>query len=260
MTTVASPNSKDSVAPAVKFGIGAGAGLCLALVKLVEANFFIGQASQVALGGALTMMAFAILAAVFTAFADENDRGKLFMQGLLAPSLLIALIHRGVDAPEGKAADVTIPTLGRVSEFFVPTVLAQAPPPPAQSRAVRTIKPRDVEGSATDGALILLGRAQQQTSYLYVVGKTTDVAQAQKTVDRIRTALREAGASPSANVVRTEGGADFLVTIGSFQTSEAATAMRREVIGKVVNAPRADDVAVKLLVNGRVIDGRTLVK
>src|SRR5207247_9480898 len=96
MTTVASPSSKDSVAAAVKFGIGAGAGLCLALVKLVEANFFIGQASQVALGGALTMMAFAILAAVFTAFADENDRGKLFMQGLLAPSLLIALIHRGV--------------------------------------------------------------------------------------------------------------------------------------------------------------------
>jgi xanthine/uracil/vitamin C permease (AzgA family) len=260
MGMIASPNSRHSIAPAVKFGIGAGAGLCLALVKLVEANFFIGQPSQVAMGGALTMVAFAILAAVFTAFAEENDRGKLFMQGLLAPSLLIALIHRGVDAPEGKAADVTIPTLGRVSEFFVPTVLAQAAAPPAQTKAVQTIKSRDVSGSATDGALILLGRPQQQAFYVYVVGKTADLAQAQKTADRISKALKEAGASTSANVVRTEGSADFLVTVGSFQTSEAATRMRRDVIGKAVNAPQADEASVKLLVNGRVVDARTLVK
>jgi hypothetical protein len=260
MSTLASATSTKSLSTALKFSIGAGAGLCLALVKLVEANFFIGQASQVVLGGALTMLAFAILAAVFTAFAEENERGKLFMQGLLAPSLLIALIHRGVDAPEAKAPDVAIPTLGMVSEFFVPTVLAQAPPTAAQPQAVQTIRSKELAGTATDGALMLLGRAQQQASYVYVVGKTADGAQAQKTAAIIRKSVKDAGASAPVVVVQPQGSPDFFVTVGSFQTAAGATNVRRGVIDKVVNAPTTDSAAVKLLVNGRVVDGRTLVR
>src|SRR2546425_8583177 len=110
MPVLANPQSakKTHLTRTLKFAIGAGAGLSLALVKLVEVNFYIGQPSPIIFGGVLTMLAFAVLAALFTTFADDAEPGKLFMQGLLAPSLLIAVVHRGADSPNAKGPDISI--------------------------------------------------------------------------------------------------------------------------------------------------------
>src|SRR5262249_3622274 len=95
---VAAPQASPKVARSLKFVIGAGAGVCLALVKLLEVNFYIGQSQAAVAGGLLAAAAFLVVGALFTAFGtDEHDTGKLFMQGLLAPSLIIAIAHRGAD-------------------------------------------------------------------------------------------------------------------------------------------------------------------
>jgi hypothetical protein len=66
-----------------RLGIGASAGICLVLVKLIQANFYLGGeiASPEALGGYLTAASFVVLTMIFTLFLEEIEARKLFMQG-----------------------------------------------------------------------------------------------------------------------------------------------------------------------------------
>jgi hypothetical protein len=258
MTMLATPRTaKTTGTRTAKFLIGAGAGFSLALVKLVEVNFYIGQASAIVLGGALTMVAFAVLAALFTMFAEDAEPGKLFMQGLLAPSLLVAVVHRGADAANAMAADVTVPTLS-ITELLMPTVHAQAPA--AAQPAVKTLKPGQFEGTLADGALMVLGRAQQQESFVYVVGKTTDRQQATSAAAKLRRMTQQAGLQVPITVVQAEGSSDLFVTVGSFQSAADAAKTKTQVVDKVLNAPQTDQSALKALLNGPIVDGRTLAK
>jgi hypothetical protein len=249
---------------AAKLGIGAGAGFCLSLVKMLEVNFYLGQPSPVIIGGVLTVLAFAVVAAMFTAFGtDEQDTGKLFMQGLLAPSLVIALVHRGADVSSipGSAA-TTIPSLGSITEVFVPSLYAaeQDPATTARSGSVQTVKAGRFDGSAIDGALMLLGRAPAQSSYVYVVGKTNDEKQALAASAKVRQAAQAAGIPSQVQVIKPEGTNDLYVTVGAFQSATAAAATKKEIVSKVVAAPAVDQSALRLLVNGPVVDARTFMK
>lgn len=261
MTTVATAaTDTDTVTTfsrATKGGIGALAGLCLALIKLVEVNFYIGQPSGVVLGGVLTMAAFVTLAAAWASCADETDVGKLFTNGLLAPSLLIALVHQGADAAQPRTNNVSIPTLN-VTELFMPVVHAQERTT-ATSR-VRTLRPGQFDGSVADGALMVLGRPQAQTSFVYVVGQTRDPKQATAAMQKVSAAEHQAGVSAAVHVVRAEATGDFYVTIGDFQTAAGAARTKQQVVDKVLSSRGVDPEALKLLVSGPVVDGRALVQ
>jgi hypothetical protein len=255
-------SSVRAVSPAVKLAIGAGAGFCLSLVKLLEVNFYIGQAGPVILGGVLTMVAFGVVAALFTAFGnDEHDTAKLFMQGLLAPSLIIALVHRGADLPTTKGPDVSIPTLGALSDLLIPTLYAepQAPAPPHPAAAVTVLKPDQFDGSVTDGALMLLGRSQDPSSFAFVVGKTTDPNQAQATAAKVRAAAQHAGLQETVHVVKAATSGDYFVTVGGFHSAADTATLKKQVVAKVLVSPLADQATLRLLVQGPVIDGRALL-
>src|SRR5215471_4613973 len=259
-TAVVPPRSDSKVSIALKLAIGAGAGVCLALVKLLEVNFYIGQPRAVVAGGLLAAAAFLLVGALFTAFGtDEHQTGKLFMQGLLARSLIIAIEHRGVDVPQQADTHPAIPTLGALTDIAIPVLFAAEPqqPPAAAPASVKTITREQVSPSGLDGALMLLGRTQASQSFLYVVGKTTNKAQAEKTAARLRDAL---GGQETINIVKSDNGPDLYVVVGSLQTANSAAASKQQVIAKVAGNPRADPQAVALLANGPVVDARSLVK
>jgi hypothetical protein len=258
MKTVETVPTPPAMSTRAKFGIGAGAGFCLSLVKLLEVNFYIGQTPPVILGGALTVLAFGLVAALYTAFGtDERETGKLFMQGLLAPSLVIALVHRGADATATTTPDPSIPTLGAISELLMPSLHAQAPASPRAE--VQTLRADRFNGSAADGALMLLGRAPARASYVYVVGKTASESEAQAAAAKVRKAVQASGSRDQVQIFKPEGATDFLVTVGGFQTETQATATRRELV-KAVAAQTSDQSTLKLLINGPIVDGRGLVK
>ncbi len=259
MKTVETVPTPPAMSTRAKFGIGAGAGFCLSLVKLLEVNFYIGQTPPVIIGGALTVLAFGLVAALYTAFGtDERETGKLFMQGLLAPSLVIALVHRGADATATATPDPSIPTLGAISELLMPSLHAQGPASP-RAAEVQTLRADRFNGSAADGALMLLGRAPARASYVYVVGKTASESEAQAAAAKVRKAAQAAGSRDQVQIFKPEGTADFLVTVGGFQTQSQATATRRELV-KAVAAQASDQNTLKLLINGPIVDGRGLVK
>jgi len=79
----------------IKIIIGACGGICLTVIRLIDANFFLDHEGPTVLGGYLTALGLVILSSIFTCFVDETSHGKLFMQALLAPSLLVAMVSTG---------------------------------------------------------------------------------------------------------------------------------------------------------------------
>jgi len=239
-----------------KAGIGAGAGLCLAIVKLVEVNFYLGQPQAQVVGGILTAVAFVALAALFSAFVAEKEVRKIFMQGLLAPSLLVALIHQGAAMPGATttASPDAIPSLSGLVQLVEATLYAEQRP------GVQVVSPDRLQATVGEGALLMLGRATVASSFVYVVGKTTNQQEALAAKERVQRVLTGARLSSRAQVIQIQGSPETYVIVGGLRTQPEATRIRREVITKVVDGGQADAGTLKLLVNGVIVDGRSLAR
>jgi hypothetical protein len=240
--------------------IGACAGISLILVKLTEANFYLGRPRDEIVGGLLTVLAFVVLSTIFSTFVDEDNPRKLFVQGLLAPSLLIALVHQGADVRTVSGDNPgDIPFIGAL---IAPVVLHAAEPALAQAPRVKRIDPAALNGTALDGALLLLGRGQPRKTFLFVVGRATDAAQARSTATQLREALSAAwrgGAAPEVEIMQFAGQLDVYVTVGGLRTSDQANAVRREAIAMLLDSRVSNGrEQLRVLANGKVVDGRQL--
>ncbi len=253
-TTTAGRFEVSSIA--AKAGIGAGAGVCLAIVKLIEVNFYLGQPHAQVVGGILTALAFVALAALFSAFVSEKDPRKIFTQGLLAPSLLVALVHQGAAMPGATttSSPESIPTLSGLVQLVEPTLYAEQRP------GVQVVTPDRLRATVSDGALLMLGRGSVASSFMYVVGKTTRQEEATAVAERVQRVLTGARLSSRAQVIQIQGNPERYVIVGGLQTQAEATRIRREVITKVVDSGQTDPGALKLLVNGVIVDGRSLAQ
>lgn len=93
--------------------IGASGGLALSLLKLIEANFHIGVENNVMMIGLLTYLSYIVLGVLVSVFFTdvEEDKKKVrknaFIMGLLAPSLLIAIVKK--EAPADLPIDSIVP-------------------------------------------------------------------------------------------------------------------------------------------------------
>jgi hypothetical protein len=260
MTPVTPPADKRNLTWPVKLGIGAVGGVCLALVKLVEVNFYIGESGPKAIGGFLTLLAFVLLAALSSVFLGEKEPKKVFLQGLLAPSLLIALIHQGAGLPAQtpSASPSAIPSFG-IMELLIPGVHAEELLQEMQAKALDVPVER-IRGTATDGALLALGRGSASASFMYVIGKGTDARQASAVADRVQRALLTSGSGLRVQTIRIEGRNELYVTVGGLLTGPEAARTRADVVKKVVDSGQVDAATLKMLVNGPVVDGRELLK
>jgi len=254
-TTVETP---QLVTRPAKFVIGAVAGMCLVLLRLLEVNFFLGQPRDVILGGFLGMTALAVLAACTTAYLaeDEDPPRKLFLQGLLAPSLLVAVVHQGGDVGPGLRPAASIPTLEETSLWLIQPLHAEEQPDPHRGVPVVILKAADLGNTRVrDGISVLLGRASSQQPFVYVVGQAAAQQEASRTAEQ----LHAAGVDGVA-VTQVQGARTWYVTIGELQSAAQANRLREATVERFARDRSANDTTLRLLINGPVVDARRLAK
>ena len=257
-------------------GIGA---VCLSLLKLIGANFYLGVGSRESVIGAyLTYVCYLVLGmAVGYLFGEEHPnssqktRQSVFLMGLLAPSILLAVITRSniptIGAPASNASNV--PTLGLgLLPWPVSTVYAQTAPP-----KIAVVTKKDFSPSFADGVSAALGREPvPEPRVLWIAGKTTDEKKALQTAQQIDAWLPKQGNSTKdlkAKIIKPENSDQFYVTVGttysSFQTLKdvpGKTAWQidrtlKDAAGKALSSG-GDASTARMLIKGDVVKGDSL--
>jgi hypothetical protein len=266
----------------MKAWIGGCAGVCLALIKLIEQQFLIGQTWEHRAGGYATAVSFVVIAALFASFIEETKAGKVFMQGLLAPSLLVAVLHQGgtevLPTEQGAASADTARELSDLGASrdtpwnwsLIPSAYAQEAPPASEPErsegtlAVRTISRSDLGIGFAEGALQLLGRGRPPTSFALVVGRTTDQEKAVKALHQLTEVLVEEKEQPQ--LFRAPGGGEIYVSLTKPTTLDGARRTKDLLQSHLLSLVGSDGLteedrqAINLVLNSQVIDLRTLAK
>jgi len=253
--------------------IGALGGLCLVLLKLVQARFYLDAPwSKEASVAYLTYVVFVVLGAVTGVFfAEHNVRRNTFVAGLLAPSILLSFFS----APNfrfesiGEAPkDIKPLSLSIVSEAYAqqaapsPGQTGEAAPPPL----VTTIRKSDVEPTFKEALLLALGKPQPVDTYLFVMGKTPDKAKAIATATSINNFIKamesvEIAKLPQVQIIKIEGMPDYFVALGALQKSSAVIATKKFAYSAATTSlTESTDVQARklapLLLEGKVVDAR----
>ena len=250
--------------------IGCAAGLCLALVRLVEAQFFFGYSRAAVLVGVFTAVAFTVMAGIFTAFLDEPQPAKLFLQGLVAPSFLIAVVHgHATPGAEASGSQAQIPQISSAAHaeldnpegplaslFSVQIAYAQTPDTKVQQprEAIRTVAVRP-----WDGALAFFGTDTPQRSFAYIVGQTTDTTQAVAIVNQLRAVV-----AYSVVLLRPVGSNRIYIVVGGITTAIAARQAKQDALLKLSASLKRGKVSAnsrvaQFLLDGPVVDTRQIL-
>jgi hypothetical protein len=221
----------DDVSWVTKACVGVLGGIALSLLKLIDANFYMGASSIVMQAAYFSYAAYMILggmAAVFLADHDLPPRKivrSAFVIGLLAPSLLLALASQPIRmTSSGSEGEKLIPKL---SFAPVSAAMAQEPAKPASApvSASHVVTVQEIPASAlqptfSDALKSVLGRDPIPEKYVYVIGSTTDKAKATSAAELVSKALGTQKAKPS--VIQVKGQPQFFVTVGGFVDFESA--------------------------------------
>lgn len=258
-----------------KAGIGALGGLGLAMLKLIDARFFlVGNASYIeAIAAYLTYFCYMLLGSLAAVFLADHDlpepklRRSAFVLGLLAPSVLLAIVTQPIkpgQLPPDGIKDV--PKLGR---WLVPSAHAEEPkssgPAPGQPEQTKiiTLMQWQVQPSFTSAILAAVGRKDVVAPVAYVVGTTTDKAKALEAAQQVNWILSSAEGDVKLIplVIRPEGASSYYITIGHFTSPEKAvdvkSAARSAAIKALTATPSLNDKrAATLLLQGKVVEGR----
>jgi hypothetical protein len=258
--------------------IGAIGGLCLSLLKLIESGFFIGNLwSTTSIAAYCTYFVYVffgiVVAFYFTERSVASDKIKknAFILGLLAPSLLLALVARPVG--EGESAIDPLKGLPRLGNLMVVSAYAESPPCPegyvvtADGKCIKgeEIKKKEVEPTFGQAFLSAIGRTQVSQKYAFVVGITKDGAKAEEVAKNINEKILKGETSQaiSARVMRPEGRGILFVTVGELgtpsevlKTKALAESLAIGVLGKTRD-PVTKSYA-ELLLKGKIVAGQAL--
>lgn len=258
-----------------KAGIGALGGLGLAILKLIDARFFLGSVSSTeAVAAYLTYFCYMLLGSLVAVFLTDHDlpepkmRRSAFVLGLLAPSVLLAIVTQPVKP--GQFPAESIRDVPKISSWFVPSAYAQEPPksdtgpgPMEQSKIV-TFTKEQVQPSFGSAILSALGRKGLVVPHAYVVGTTTDKQKALVAAKKVDWVLStaEADIKLATRVVKPEGADRYYITIGRPAGPEMVldvkSAARSAAIKALTTTPSPDDKeAATLLLQGKVVDVRS---
>jgi hypothetical protein len=263
----------DKVSNLERGAVGVIGGLCLVLLKLIDAGFFYPDVtSTMAMVSYFTYVAYLILGGIVAAFLSENDaprekvRRSALVSGLLAPSILLAVLtapqNQTATEPAGEQP-AAIPSLGAL---FMPTVFAQTQSDGQQREDIPVLREQDVTPGFSDAWKAAIGRPVTRANHLYVIGATTDARKATMTAEWLNVAIKKTPEIAKSDVrlmtpfrvLRIEGEQKFIVVAGSFQRHEEALATERRVKGVAIalleSNPNEKETA-RLLHEGVVVDG-----
>ncbi len=240
--------------------IGAAGGLALALIFLVKSGFLVTEPGIAIIGGYLTALAFVVLGALVGGFAPEEVPFKIFIFGVIAPSLLTNIIA------EADSTGQFTPLDNRPIIESVPSVPVL--PKPAASDSVfprfslanfilisdhelkvKILTRKDVGNTLADGVRSLIEGRKTKGRYAFVVGATPNESQA---LDYAQ-ALTQLPVTKSlgVQVLRAENKKINFVTIGGFLSPEVAAHIRNTTLAE---ASTLMPWATEAVAAGRVVD------
>jgi hypothetical protein len=204
---------------------GALGGLALAVLRLIQAGFFVNEGLSVRATAALcTYVAYFL---VDGDIPTHKTHKSAFTMGLAGPSILLSLASVGPRQPELERPD---PPIQLLSRLFVSKAVAQPESPRSASQGVKRLQRHETEPSFSDALLNAIGRPQPARRFLFVVGTTRLEAKAKELAAALNDSplLREHD-MPSAQVIRPEGGRDLYVVLGSIGDLEVVRALERRI-------------------------------
>lgn len=270
--------SQDSNLNAIAWGekavIGASGGLSLVILKLIEADFFLTSSLSEAeiLVRYLTYIAYLILGIMVAIFFTDTDgkkekiRKNAFISGLVAPSLLLALV-----SPPNVDGDIdpttNIPQIGeRIQPSNFSPLGAESTPEndasdddhssklnlaatfsrvrSTDAQVSRTtivhgvkvldIVPDDIE-KATFGQLLLgaIGRSPNLKNYVFVVGKTTSQHNAVNIAVNINSFIKNKRSLGvlRAIVMHPQNTNQYYISIGEINLKKDAKLIKQKIHG-----------------------------
>ncbi|MGH8613172.1 MAG: hypothetical protein ACREYF_14425 [Gammaproteobacteria bacterium] len=257
--------------------IGACGGLCLSLLKLIDAQFYLDNFySKQALVGYLTYLSFIIIGIFVAIFLCEHDALKektirsSFVLGLLGPSILIAIVKQpGVidEVGKGSLKDIT-----RVGYVFISPAYAQPPDvsetatsTPSTRVPVKILKKEDVELSYKQAFWAAIGRSVPTQDYVYIVGVAENAAKAIETAEKINTISPDTAKGLNTQVLKPEGKNEYYITVGDLKTSKEALETKASAHAAAIDTLRGEPdetskTAATLLLEGEVVSGDLLFK
>jgi len=257
--------------------IGATGGLALVLLKLIEVQFFVDDfGSKKALAAYLTYSAYVFLGIIVAVFftdeslEDSKKRRSAFFAGLLAPSILLAVIRQPSAGPEAEFFKSDPAPIPKLSTLFIGEAYAQTPRVPAGGGAgtiqVIEFKKTDVEPGFVDGLKAAIGRAEPSKNYVYVLGEAGTKEKAVEVAAGVNKVLASQSrpAGTTAYVMRPEGSNEWYVTVGKFDAPFAAVGYREAAQSAAITTltapatPSNDKATARLMLEGRVVKGATL--
>ena len=240
------------------------AGVCLVLVKLIQAGFYLNPKIPTydVWGAFLTAGAFLVISVIVMEFADESNPRKLFMQGLTAPSFLIAALSQptiGTSAGDQSAALMPrIDELPGTALLIAPTVHAEERDPANEGEddfAIETLSRARYEGSLADGARRFVGRTpKQQPPHAYIIGKTSDPDHARK----IAILYKDLLDNQDVRLLKPEGSETICLSLGEFGSPRAVSEGIKSTLRCMEPDDNVDWKYLSALINGQVVNLRTL--
>ena len=261
-----------------KAGIGALGGLGLAILKLIDAQFYLQSASwQEPMAGYLTYFCYMILGSLVAVFLTEHDlpipklKRSSFVMGLLAPSVMVALLTQPIKI--GPQEGANIKNVPRVDISIFTSAYAQEPTKQSEptfsseTPTITTLTKSQVAPSFRDALWAAVGRKEIATPYYYVIGKTTDKNRAVETAQNVNVILRstERDAKLTTRILKPEGTSGYYIVLGDRGSYDQIANVRSEVRAaatKSLVAAASDDTkrAAMFMLDGQAVQGTKLLE
>ncbi len=254
--------------------IGAIGGLCLVLLKLIEQKFFVGSAStNIAIAAYLTYVSYILLGMIVAAFLTDHElphekcKRNALLMGLLAPSILIAIVSKPVEH-EGLKGNILkdLPTIG---SFFINEAYAQdnetVPKGSQKDYLVLSISKKDVDVSFSQAILSTVNRASAEPKYTYLVGVSYSEDKAVEFAEKLNSIINcDAHPRDCVIVISPKGSVKKFVSVGGLlESEESAKKARIETWEAMINKLQtSNDQATADMANvvakGEVVQGYAL--
>lgn len=250
---------------------GAAGGLCLVLLKLIDASFYVDDFfSKQAIVGYFTYLSYLIIGTIAAAVLSEHDVPKekikksAFIVGLLGPSILIAILKQ----PVVPSQPIKMPDIPKISGSLISLAHAQmrdVPAAPSSATSVHILKKEAVEPSFKEAFLAAIGRPVPTKDYVYAVGVADSENKAIAAAEVINKKILVQKQGLNAQVFKPEGTDKYYITLGGLkQASEAIqVGAVAQAIGIETLKGETDEEskrAATLLVEGKVVNGKLLFK
>lgn len=260
--------------------IGALGGLSLALLKLIESQFFLNNMWSVNANTAyLTYFVYIFFGVVVSIYftdrsvSNEKIKKNAFIMGLLAPSLLLAIASSPIGQDETNKS--SLKGITNLTGLIVRSAHAEVVKCPSgtvrapQGLCIKgqLITKNQVEPSFKEAFKRAIGRGKLVKKYTFIVGVTKDAKVAKKTANQLnKTILNDLlDGSITARVVKPEGHDVLYVAVGNFVSARRAVATQGKVNDVAINTLMgsrnlAAKTSAKLLLKGRLVEELALLR